>query len=105
MLARSQLAMMSFNEGSSLEQVTTEKGEKRYEVQFSKITKNWSSKPIKKEKDRSYLHRMVKETVECVKEKERPEKPLVSDFPKNIASIPNPDKTVLVENQSSRFEN
>ena len=72
MLARSQLAMMSFNEGSSLEQATAEKGEKRYEVQFSKITKNWSSKPIKKEKDRSYLHRMVKETVECVKEKERP---------------------------------
>ena len=48
---------------------------------------------------------MVKETVECVKKKERPEKPLVSDFPKNIASIPNPDKTVLVENQSSRSGN
>ena len=46
-LARSQLAKIDFNEGSNLEQATTEKGEKRYNEQFSKITK-------------SYLHRMVK---------------------------------------------
>ena len=53
-LARSQLAIMDFNEGSNLEQATTEKGKKRYNVQFSKITKSRSLKPIKKEKDRSY---------------------------------------------------
>ena len=105
MLARSQLAIMDFNEESNLEQATTEKGEKRYNVQFSKITKSWSSKPIKKEKDRSYLHRMVKEIVECVKKKQCPEKPLVPDLPKNIASIPKPDKTVVIENQRSRFGN
>ena len=104
-LARSQLAIMDFNEGSNLEQTTTEKGEKKYNIQFSKITKSWSSKPIKKEKDRSYLHRMVKETVECVKKKERPEKLPVPDLPKNIASIPKPDKTVVIENQRSRFRN
>ena len=69
MLAKSQLAIMDFNKGSYFEEATTEKGEKRYNVQFSKITKIWSSKPIKNEKDRSYLHRMVKETVECVKKK------------------------------------
>ena len=103
MLARSQLAIMDFNEGSNLEQVTAEKDEKRYNVQFSKITKSWSSKPIKKEKDRSYLHRMVKETIECVKKKERPEKPLLPDLPKNTASIPKPNKTVVIENQRSCF--
>ena len=74
MLARSQLATMDFNEGSNLEQVTTKEGEKGYNVQFSKITKSWYLKPIKKEKDGSYLHRMVKETVECVKKKGHPEK-------------------------------
>ena len=99
------IATMDFNEGSNLEQATTEKGEKRYNVQFSKISKSWSSKPIKKEKDKSYLHRMVKETLECVKNKERPEKPLVPDLPKNIASISKPDKTVVIENQRSRFGN
>ena len=76
---------MDFNEGSNLEQATTEKGEKRFNVQFSKITKSWSLKPIKKEKDRSCLHRMMKETVECVKRKERPEKPLVPDLPKKYS--------------------
>ena len=55
MLARSQLAIMDFNEGSNLEQATTEKGEKRYNVQFSKITKSWSSKSFGKEKDKRLL--------------------------------------------------
>ena len=50
MLTRCQFAIMDFNQGSNLEQATTEKGEKRYNVQFSKVTKNWSSKPVKKEK-------------------------------------------------------
>ena len=49
MLAKSQLAIMDFNKGSYFEEATTEKGEKRYNVQFSKITKIWSSKPIKNE--------------------------------------------------------
>ena len=40
MLARSQLAIMDFNEASNLEQATTEKGEKRYNVQFSQVTKS-----------------------------------------------------------------
>ena len=44
------IATVDFNEGSNLEQATTEKGEKRYNVQFSKISKSWSSKPIKKKK-------------------------------------------------------
>ena len=83
----------------------TVKGEKAYNVQFSKITKSWSSKLIKKEKYRRYLHRMVKESVECVTKKERPKKPFVPDLPKNIASIPKPDKTVVIENQRSYFGN
>ena len=48
---------------------------------------------------------MVKETVECVKKKECPEKPLVPDLPKNIAPIPKPDKTLVIKNQRSRFGN
>ena len=69
MLARTQLAIMDFDKGSNLEQVAIEKGEKRYNVQFSKITKSWSLKRIKKEKGRSYLHCKVKEDIECVKKK------------------------------------
>ena len=34
------------------------------DINFSKITKNWSSKPIKEKKDQTYLHKMAKETTE-----------------------------------------
>ena len=90
---------MDFSKGSNLEQSTTEKREKRYNVQFSRISKSWSPKPIKKEKDRSYLYLncMVKETVEYVKKKKHPQKPLDPDLPKNIAYIRKPDKTVVLE--------
>ena len=40
MITRSQLAVMDFNEGSKLEQATTQQGNKRYNINFSKITKN-----------------------------------------------------------------
>ena len=57
MITRSQLAVMNFNEGSKLEQATARQGDKRYNIKFSKITKNWPSKPIKKKKDQTYLHK------------------------------------------------
>ena len=94
---------MDFNEGSNLEQATTEKGDKRYNVQFSKVTKNWSSKPIKKQKDRSYLHQMVKETIECASKNERFERAVIPNLPKNIAPTPKPEKSVIIQNQISRF--
>ena len=55
---------MDFNEGSKLEQATaTRQGDKKCNTDFSKITKNWSSKPIKQKKDKTYLHKMVKESI------------------------------------------
>ena len=35
---RSQLAIMNFNKGSELEQAVAKKGEKRYNICFSKVT-------------------------------------------------------------------
>ena len=103
MLTRSQLAIMDFNEGSNLEQATTEKGEKRFNVQFSKVTENWSSKPVKKEKNRSYLHQMIKETIECASKNECLETLVIINLPKNIASVSKPEKSLIIQNQISRF--
>ena len=50
MSVRSQLAIMDFNEGINYKQAGNENGEKRYNVQFFKVTRSWSSKPIKKKK-------------------------------------------------------
>ena len=106
MLARSQLAIMDFNEGSNLEQATTEKGEKRHiTCYFPKLPKAGLRNQSKKKKLDVICIVWKKEIVECVNRKERPEKPLVCDLPKNIASIPKPDKTVVIENQRLRFGN
>ena len=94
---------MDFNEGSNLEHATTKKGEKRYNVQFSKITKNWSAKPVKKEKDIGYLHNMVKDTFESAGKSNLLEKPPIPHLPKNIAWTPKPKKKDVIENQVSRF--
>ena len=44
---RRQLPVLDFNSSSGLEQARTKSGKKKYNVGFSKITKTWSSKPIK----------------------------------------------------------
>ena len=63
MLTRSQLAVMDFNENIFWEQATTGEGGKCFNVTFSKVTKQWSAKPIKDKKDPWYLDQMVKETI------------------------------------------
>ena len=50
MLARSQLAIMDFNQGSNLKQAKTKDGEDQFHVLSSKITNTWTAKPIKEEK-------------------------------------------------------
>ena len=50
MLAKSGLAIMDFNEGSNLEQATTEKGEKRYTCNFPKLPKAGLQNQSKKKK-------------------------------------------------------
>ena len=63
MLTTSQFDVMDFSEGISLEWAKTGQGDQRFNITFSKVTKQWSAKPIKEKKDLGYLHRMVKETI------------------------------------------
>ena len=50
MVMRNQLAVLYFNSGSGLEQARTKSEVKKYNVGFSKISKTWSSNPIKAKK-------------------------------------------------------
>ena len=103
MVARSQLAVMDFNQGSNLKQAKTKEGKERYNVSSSKITKNWTAKPIKERKDRDFLRNMVQETVKLAREKKTLPPPILPALPKNIAPTPKPDKMEVIENQVSRF--
>ena len=60
---------MDFNQGSNLKQAKTKDREDRVHVLSSKITNTWTAKPIKEEKDRTYLHNMVRETVQSALKK------------------------------------
>jgi hypothetical protein len=105
MITRSQLAVLDFNQGSNLEQATTKKGNKRYNVNFSKITGTWSSKPINKSKDNVYLHKMIEQTLDCASKGLTIELPKIpKNLPENIAKIAKPDKKELIANQVSRFK-
>ena len=85
MITQSQLSMIDFNERSKLEQATTRQCDKRYNVIFSKISKNWSSKPIREKKGKTYLHKMVKGTIESAANGQSLENPILASFPRNIA--------------------
>ena len=103
MLTKSQLAVVDFNEGISLEQATTERGDKRFNVTLFKVTKQWSAEPIKEKKDLGYLHRMVKKTIKSAAKNENFNDLVIPKLPKNIAGVPKPDKAFVIENQKSRF--
>ena len=100
MLARSQLAIMDFNQGSNLKQAKTKDGEDRFHILSPKITNTWTAEPIKEEKDRTYLHNMIRETAQLTLPL-----PVLPKLPKNIASTPKPDKKEVIKNQKSRFGN
>ena len=102
-ITRSQLAIMNFSKGSELEHATTNAGEKRYNVCFSKITNSWSSKSIKGKKERPYLKNMVNETTEHASSNKSVPIPKIPNLPKNIAAIPKP-AMLEIKNQISRFK-
>ena len=83
---------MDFNEGISLEQPITAQGDKRFNVTFSKVTKQWSAKPIK-EKEGSRIFTSNGERKYQISNK----------LPKNIAGVQKADKTFVIGNQKLRF--
>ena len=102
MVMRTQLAVLDFNSGSGLEQARIKSGEKN--VGFSEIAKTWSSKPIKANKDNSYLKEMVQETVECAASKITFLIPMIPSLPENIANVQKPNNEEIIKNQISKFQ-
>ena len=103
MVARTQLAAIDFNLGCNLEQAKTKEGEYRYNVTFSKMTQNWSAKPIKQEKSLKVFAKLIDRSVEAIVTGEQISGLEIPELPKNIASIPKPDKNDVIENQKTRF--
>ena len=98
MVCRSQLAALDFNLGANLELSGREN------LSFSKITKTWSTKPIKVNKDKNKFARMIKRVVSIVESGEILPLPEIPILPKNIAPGDRPNKEEVSRNQKSRFD-
>ena len=104
MVTRSQLAVMDFNSGSDLPQAKTKGGQGKYNLGYSKITKRWSSKPIKIKQDKTYYFQMINRTAEVIKNKIQVLLPkLPENLPKNIAPTERLNKKLVIETQKSKF--
>ena len=93
MVTRSHLAIMDFNSGSDLPEA--KKGSQgKCNLGYTKITKRWSSKPIKLKKNKTHYLEMIDRTVEVIKNKiQLPLPKLPENLPKNIAPNERPNKT------------
>ena len=95
---------MDFNSGSDLLQAKTKGGQGKYNLGYSKITKRWSSKPIKIKKDKTHYFEMINRTVEVIKNKiQLPLPKLPENVPKNIAQTERPNKKIVIKTHISRF--
>ena len=102
-VARCKLAAIDFNQGQKLELAKTMSGNKRFNVCFSKVTKSLAAKPIKEQKSIAMFFELVDQTVKAVIQKTTFKEKENIKIPKNIASIPKPDKKDVVRNQRLRF--
>ena len=104
MVTGSQLAVMDFNSGSDLPQSKTKGGQGKYNLDYLKISKRWSSKPIKVKKDKRHYFEMIDRTVEVIKNKvQLPLPKLPENLPKNIAPTERLNKKIVIKTQKSRF--
>ena len=97
MVTRSQLAVIDFNSGSNLPQAKTKGGQGKYDLGYSRITKQ-----IKKYK--THYFEIIDKTVEVIKNDMQPPLPkLPENPPKNTAPTERLNKKAALKTQKSRF--
>ena len=104
MIARTQLAVLDYNCGSSNTQATTKDGKRRYKQIFSKVTQNWVAKKISERKHQEYIHELSSSTLEAPPDSTGDQLPRIGSIPPNIAPIEKPDKEEAIENMKTRFK-
>ena len=90
MIARTQLAVMNFNDSMCNEQATTADGSLSYKQVFSGVTQSWVVKKVMKKRNRSYLAPLLRLTLAPNNNKNY--LPVLGDIPKNVANKDKPQK-------------
>ena len=95
MIARQQLTVLDHKNSIGRDQAVTRSGELRGKSQCSKVTKQWVWKPIRVEKERSYLQPMVRDVIAMRKTSAMYPLPDIPSLPRNIAPIESPSISTL----------
>ena len=104
MVARSQLAVLDYNDGSAVGQAITKRGELRYKQSFSKVIQSWCVKKIINPKKRNYLKDLINTAMVIKRSPEGGNMPVSEEIPQNIAPIERPDKKEAIQTMRSRFK-
>ena len=100
MIARTQLAILHFNQAMKSEQAVTRDRIRRYKHQFSKITKKYVIKPINNAPEKLYIEHLISEVINAATINEL-HKPILPDIPNR--HLNKPDKEEEIKKRYSRF--
>ena len=107
MVARTQLAAIDHNFNIWRDQKTDDHGQPKFYRAFSKVTGRWTAKRLYEEKDYTFrldLMDMVLEQKELKSDLTTMHQEKKKTLPKNIAKLPAPPTSELVEAHISRFK-
>ena len=103
MIARTQLAVMNFNDCMCNEQATIADKSLSYKQVFSRVTQSWVVKKAMKKRNRSYLESLLRLTLYMTPNNNKNYLPVLGDIPKNIANKHKSEKATAIRNIKSRF--
>ena len=105
MIARTQLAILDFNDGmDNNEQATKNDGSLIYKQVFSRVTQSWVVNKVMKKRCREYLEPMLQATIDNVFVSEiKDSLPNIGELPKNIANKEKPEMEEAIKNIRTRF--
>ena len=103
MIARTQLAVMDFNNSMCNEQATTADESLSYKQVFSCGTQSWVVKKLMKKRNRSYLKPLLRLTLNMTPNNNKNYLAVLGDIPENIANKDKPEKVTAIRNSKSRF--
>lgn len=108
MIARTQLAALDYSHNVNRKQAVIkggkDKGQLRYRSVCTKHNKQWVLKPVMENKQYPHIPPMIERVVELKTASETLESAQLPILPANLAPVPRPSKSELLERQRSRFK-
>ena len=104
MIARTQLAILHFNQAMKAGHAITKNNIPRYKLQFSKVSQAYVVKAIRKPPEKKYIDDLMSEVVNLTKfEDHVVNLPILPDIPQSASATEKPDKNEMIKQKRTRF--